>query len=269
MNPALPEPVRWSRRRWVQTVAVVFVLQTGLLLFLSQHEQRLPEYPIFRTAIHLAADEGSAQQLSSLPLQDDPTLLALPNLHGFSGPAWLRFVPLETQPEESSEPPQWLALNNQALGATFSRFVETNAIRPALIVDQPIPALLRYEPNFHIEPGPEQSQLRIDGDLAARPLVSPLPLRWWAHSELLSNSVVQAVVDADGFTLSTVLLTGCGLPEADLHALQSASGARFRPLARAGGVRDHPGVSRLTWGRLVFQWHTLPLPATNLSSTRP
>ena len=51
------------------------------------------------------------------------------------------------------------------------------------------------------------------------------------------------------------------------RALKLAAAARFQPLPRREGVarRDLPP----TWGLLVFQWHTLPLVATNLATGQP
>jgi hypothetical protein len=265
MNPAALEPVRWSRRRWAYAVAAVFLLQAGLVLLLGHRPQRLPEPPIFRTAIHLLTDPKV--RLDALPGLDDPTLLALPSLRGFSGPAWLQFPPLEYQAAEWVEPPHWLSLDTNNLSATFSRFIRTNLISPPLIADKPLPPLPRYEPNFPNEPLPSRSRLRLEGDLASRPLLAPLDLPSWPHSEMLSNTAVQAAVDAAGFTFSAVLLAGSGLPEADAHALKLASAARFRPLLRARRAPD--GFGPMTWGRLVFQWHTLPPPTTNLSSAQP
>jgi len=265
MNSAVLEPVHWARRRWVYAVATVFLLQAGLVFLFGHRTQRRPEPPIFRAAIHLVTDH--AIPLDSLPGMDDPTLLALPSLRGFSGPAWLTFPLLEYQPAEWVEPPHWLLLDTTALSSTFSRFIRTNAISPPLIADKPFPPLPGYEPNFPNEPLPSQSQLRLEGDLASRRLLAPLELQSWPHSEILSNTTVQAAVDAAGFTFSTVLLAGSGMKEADLFALKLASGTRFRPLPR--GQRAPDGLSPMTWGRFVFQWHTLPLPMTNLSSAQP
>jgi hypothetical protein len=265
MNSTALEPVRWPRRRWLYAVAAVFLLQAGLVFLLGHRPQRLPEPPIFGTAIHLLTDPKA--RLDSLPGMDDPTLLALPSLRGFSGPAWLTFPPLEYQPAEWVEPPHWLPLDSNALSSTFSRFVRTNTISPLLIADKPLPPLQRYEPNFPNEPLPAQSRLRLEGELATRPLLAPLELQSWPHSEILSNTTVQAAVDAAGFTFSAVLLAGSGLQEADLHALKLASAARFRPLPRARRAPD--GTGPMTWGRFVFQWHTLPPPTTNPSSAQP
>jgi hypothetical protein len=265
MNSAALEPVRWPRRRWIYAVAAVFLLQAGLVFLLGHRARRPPEPPIFRTSIHLLTDP--AARLDALPGLDDPTLLALPSLRGFSGPAWLRFPTLEYQPAEWVEPPQWLSLDTNALGSIFSGFIKTTLISPPLIADKPLPPLPRYEPNFPNEPLPSQSRLRLEGDLARRPLLAPLELQSWPHSEILSNTVVQAVVDAAGFTFSAVLLSESGLKEADAQALKLASAARFRPLPRSQRAAD--GVGPMTWGRFVFQWHTLPLPTTNLSSAQP
>lgn len=248
-------------------VAAVFTLQAALAYFLGQKEQRLPAREPFRTATRMAADEVFARRVAELTEANNPTLLALPSLRGFSGPAWLRFPTLEYQPAEWSEPPHWLAMNTQSLGTAFSQFINTNILSPALIADKPLPSLIGYDLNFPNEPVPAFSRFRLEGDLAARTLVAPLQLKSWASAEILSNSVVQAVVDADGFTFSPALLTGSGLKEADLHALTLAANARFRPLPRE--QRIGRGSSAFTWGKLIFQWHTLPLLATNLPGTEP
>jgi hypothetical protein len=265
MNSVTLEPVRWTRHRWVVAAAAVFLLQAGLVFLLGPSPQRRPEPPIFRTAIQMLTDPRL--RIDSFPSMDDPTLFALPSLRGFSGPAWLTFPPLEYEPVEWVEPSHWLPLDSNALSSTFFRFVSTNIISPPLIVDKPLPPLPRYEPNFPNEPLPAQSRLRLEGNLAARALLAPLELPSWPHTDMLSNTTVQAIVDAAGFTFSAVLLSGSGLKEADLHALKLVSSARFRPLPRTERAPD--GGGPVTWGRFVFQWHTLSPPATNLSSAQP
>ena len=263
MNAAVREPVRWSSRRWIYTVAAVFLLQVGLLLYLGQRAKPLPARPTFRTAVYLVVDPTSNEQLSRLPTLSDPTLFALPAEDGFSGPAWLLPAPIEFQPKRWSEPIRWLDVDEQSLGGEFARFVASSAITPALTANKPLPPLLRYEPNFPNDPLPQSSRLRLQGALASRPLVAPLELRSWPHSDVLGSTIIQAAVDADGLTHSAVILGECGLKEADLHALKLANQARFRPLPRA--ARDRTGSGPLAWGRLIFHWHTLPLAATNLT----
>ena len=263
MNAIAREPARWSARQWIYTVAGVFVLQAGLLLYLGQIEEPLPVRPTFRTAVHLAADPWSSEQLSRLPTLSDPTRFALPGEDGFSGPAWLKPPSLEFQPRRWSEPLRWLAVDEQSLGSEFSRFVATNSITPPLTANKPLPPLPRYEPNFPNDPIQQSSRLRLEGGLASRPLLAPLELRPWPNTDVLGSTTVRAAVDANGFTHSTIILGECGSREADLHALKLANQARFRPLPRA--MRDRTGSGPLVWGKLIFHWRTLPLEATNLT----
>ena len=262
MNAAVREPTRWSARRWIYTVAGVFALQVGLLLYVGQVAEPLPARPPFRTAIYLVTDPSSKEQLYRLPTVSDPTLFALPGETGFSGPAWLRPQPIEFRPERWSEPQRWLAVDEQTLGSEFARFVATNSITPPLTANRPLPPLTRYEPNFVNDPLPRSSRLHVEGDLASRPLLAPLELRSWPSPDLLGSTTVRAAVDADGFTHSAVLLGECGSKEADLYALKLVNQARFRPLPRA--ARDRTGSGPLAWGKLIFHWRTMPLAATNV-----
>jgi hypothetical protein len=260
------EPTRWSRRDWAYAVGAAFVLQAGLVFCLARRELAPPERPSFGTAIYLPANASDAP-ITDFAGIDDPTLLALPNLRGFSGEAWLKFPTLGYQPMEAPEPTNWLHLEEHTLGATFSQFVASNRAAPRLIVDKPLPPLVRYEPNFPNEPAATQSRLRVEGQIANRSLLSPPALPSWPHGEILSNTVVQVAVDPDGMTFSPVLLSHSGLREADVLALNWAGHARFRPLSRETRIRE--GAGPLTWGKLVFQWHTLPLPQTNSALGTP
>jgi TonB family protein len=74
---------------------------------------------------------------------------------------------------------------------------------------------------------------------------------------LLTNTVVQMLVDANGLPVSVTLLASSGLKEADDYALAQARQTRFEAAAaetqpQAIALRD------LSWGQLVFNWHTLP-----------
>jgi len=264
MNSVVLESPPWTRRLWIYAVAGTFLLQAVLVYFFAQPEQRPPERPLFRTTIQFATDNEAVRQIASLPGLDDPTLLALPSLAGFSGTAWLRFPPLDYQPADWVEPAHWLPLDTPSLAATFSQFIATNVISPQLIADKPLPPLQRYEPNFPNDPLPTQSVARIEGELSRRKLVTPMELKSWASPEILSNTVVQAAVDAGGFTFSATLLSGSGSLNADRHALAEVSNARFRPVPDA--VRAGDFSRSMTWGKWVFQWHTLPVPATNLAA---
>lgn len=157
-----------------------------------------------------------------------------------------------------TEPPAWLAVNQNELGETFTKLMSINLWPPALVAGKPMPGSII--PDFaRIDfPMATTSHWRIEGELAARRLLEPLPMQAWAHTQLLTNSVVQLAVDDQGFAFSTRLLGTCGLPAADKYALELANQARFEPQA----VKTK-GEHAFTWGKIVFQWQTVPPPATN------
>ena len=79
----------------------------------------------------------------------------------------------------------------------------------------------------------------------------PPHLPSWPASDLLTNSVVQVWVDADGQSLSpALLLPGSGSREADQLAIKLSRTARFAPLPS--------NRAELTPGTLIFEWHTVP-----------
>jgi TonB family protein len=265
MNTAPLEFVAWPWRRWFYCVGLVFLTQVVVIFFLAERPSPPSPGPQFRTRIKLAVDPASEQPLAGLPALSDPTLFALPNLHGFSGAAWLTFPPLEQHFTDWSEPPHWLELDPARLGKDFLASVGTNIAAPLLVADKPLPSLPGPNPVLTNGPATLRSEIRIEGDLARRALLRPAVLPSWAHSDILTNTVVQLLVDANGDPQLRTLLSSCGHSEADQFALKLAASARFQPLPNEGG-REAPSSS-VTWGKMIFQWHTIPLPATNTLST--
>jgi TonB family protein len=107
-------------------------------------------------------------------------------------------------------------------------------------------------PTLPVEPAPAQnSTMQIEGELAQRQLLpSQISLTNWPYADVLAPCVVQVLVDAAGNVVSTVLLTPSGYDAADQSALEIARALRFTPL------------SHLTFGRIIFNWHTVPPAAS-------
>lgn len=266
MNPS-SEPVRWTPRRWLSAIAIAFAIQATIVLAFGRRSKPPAETPRFPTAIQLVLGDPRTNLLWTLAGLEDPLVLALPTLRGFSRQAWLEFEPLRYQPAEASENTTWFELSNPALGSAFTDYVKSNRLPPELIAEKPFPPLVRYEPRFPAEPARIESSLRTEGALAQRSLANPIPLRSWVHSEMLSNTVVQIAVNADGITFSPVLLAESGSAQVDSYALKIASEARFSPLPHE--PRQPGRESTLTWGRLVFRWHTVAPTGTNLPTNPP
>jgi hypothetical protein len=260
------DPMPWPRRRWGYAIVFSFLAQVALLLYFGEKPHPRVRPAEFNTAISLTADLWSEAQLAQDSLWRDPTLLALPHPRGFSGEAWLDFTPVQHQPRDWTEPPRWLSLQADGLGQTLSRFLMTNTPTPLRIADKPLPRLIRSDPVVPNPPLPTRSTLRLEGDLAGRTLRQEPELPSWAHYDVLSNTVLELWVNAEGEPLVVTLHRESGLRAADEFASKVAAAARFQPVPRKPG----PTLTEaLTSGRLVFRWHTLPPLTTNVPGGQP
>jgi hypothetical protein len=156
-----------------------------------------------------------------------------------------------------------LDLDSDELGAAFSKTLEHEpaTLAPPITLTgqrQRLPELASAEPF------PTNSTLRLGLGLAQRHLSRTFALRSWSHTDILTNSVVQVLVDAEGRTVSCTLLPpGCGLNEADQQAVALARTARFQPVSPERPKQSTAPGDGLTLGQMIFQWHTLLLSDTN------
>src|SRR5262245_22826607 len=171
----------WPRRRWWFLIGFVFAAQVGLIFLLSDKAPLRPRplgaMPGFRLASPAAAE---------LLALSDPTLFALPHLQGFSGPAWLRGPQQKFPAFDWSEEPRWLALPLQQLGEAFDRFMRTNAPGPGLALAEPEPELTLPAASTTVLRG--RSEMRLEGGLAKRRLITPVELPSWPNADVLTNT---------------------------------------------------------------------------------
>jgi len=241
-------------------IFLVVVAQVEVIVLLSKREPVVPRRPDATTTFHLVADTPPGSAIAELLEIDDPTLFSLPDRRGFSGPAWMKAPALQHQSREWTEPQRWLTPRIADLGAAFMELIRTNVVGPRPFADKPPPRLSEVA----LAPVPlrANSTFRLEGDLVGRGLMRPLEVHSITNTEILTNTVVQVGVNAAGFTFSAVPLASSGSRTADQRAIELAKSARFHPLARSGpGASDNHGG--LTWGKIIFQWHTVEVPATN------
>jgi hypothetical protein len=260
MTSSLAQPSAWPRRRWWSLVALIFGLQLGIIFWLGENtparQRQANPAPLLRMA-----GQAYGEALALV----DPTLFALPHQQTFSGPAWMSAPTQDFHPFVWSEPPRWLRLGSEQLGAAFQQFITTNEATPLLALGQPEPEL-RLPSLPPANDFPTRSTFRVTGQLAQRRLVKSFELPSWPAAEILTNSRVQMVVDELGKPVSVILLyPGSGLKDADTNALWLATLARFEPVAGAGPAAANPS-SGLSWGQIIFDWHTLPMALTNTQS---
>jgi hypothetical protein len=251
-----PDGESWSQKKWLVVVAIIFAAHVAIIFALGEKKQVVPRAVTNVPRLKLADNSGEMLAL------DDPTLFALPHLEGFAGPA------LRDQPRvlfhrlDWTEDPRWLSLSAENLGATFSRFMQTNYFGGYTNDFKPPPKLSAPPPVETVFA--QNSTLQIVGGLAHRRLLDKINLPSLQYNDVIAPSVVQALVDATGNVVSAVLLPSENSMEVagrtaigDTTALQIALKLRFAP------------SSQRTLGRLIFNWRTVPLPATNAPAASP
>jgi hypothetical protein len=242
----LAEPKRsegWSQKKWLAVVTIIFVAHVAIIFAFGERKQIVPR-PVTNVPTLKLAD--NSDELLGL---DDPTLFTLPHLQGFAGPAWLEPPRVQFHRQDWTEQPRWLPLSAENLGGTFQQFMQTNFFASRALDFKPEAKLSEPPP---IESALAQnSTMQILGELAQRQLIGEINPPSLQFDDVIAPSKVQVLVDAAGDVVSTVLLESSGYKEADDRSLELARAARFAP------------SSKMTLGKLVFNWHTIPLAAAN------
>jgi hypothetical protein len=263
MSSVAVESRSWSRGRWWGLVALIFGMQLGLIFRLGDTSpiRPRPAAPVF--AFKLA---GSAS--AELLALKDPTLFARPHRQGLAKPTSLGTLAPQLPSFQWPEPTNVLHIAVGRLGTVFSQFIGTNEFNPLPLPASSMPTLTLPDLS-PLEMSVEQSTLLLEGELAQRPLITPLPLRSCTNLDILTNSIVRIAVDAEGRPVSPTLLSGSGSRKADQYALEVAGAARFEPLGRRPADTALNPAADLSWGRMIFRWHTLPPPPTNAPAANP
>jgi hypothetical protein len=257
--PGQEPPVNgpWTYGRWLTIIALVFAAHVVLLFIFGGRKQIVPRAVANVPTLRLADDS------SELLALNDPTLFVLPHQKDFASAVRLQTAALKQPSFRWTEPPRWLSLSADELGLAFNQFMQTNHFAGFEL--QLKPPVKLSAPGLPIEPALAQnSTLRVEGELAQRQLPSSINLTNWPYANVIAPSMVQVLVDAAGNVISTVLLppdsgftTADQYEKADQRALELARAMRFTP------------SSRLTVGRMIFNWHTVPPPATNAPAASP
>jgi TonB family protein len=239
--------VRWKRGKWIAVIAFVFVLQVGLMIWGSQ--KRLAERVVYPAEPKVAFAPAAGKVNREWLELENPFLFAAASGNGFSGEAWLRKPEWEVPEPKSRIAPAFLQLAE----ARKIKGAEERLPEFAFARQRRATAVLPQEVSPREEPK-RQSELELGG-FSGRGLATPLPLPVQFHSDILNETIVEAIVGRDGLVISARILENCGLARVDQEALELAKRARF---LSAKSRENVPEV-----GKLIFRWHTLHLSDTN------
>lgn len=259
-NRSISKSRRMRPGMWI-AVGLVFGVQIAVLFWLGNPPPVQPIHPTAAPKFSLVANGWNEM----LALRD-PTLFILPHRNNFSGAAWLKIPPQDFQPTNPGEPTLPLQLSPEQLGATFTAFMQTNpppsiqmdiaaglGLMDVVGVDLPLlPSLVTV------------SRVRAEGDLANRRLLEPKELPPQSSSDVLRNTEVQVFVDALGNTFSPVIVAKSGNDGVDAAVLTNfAKNARFEPL------KGTAPTETMTFGKLIFEWQTVPPAPTDAPTSNP
>ncbi len=250
MNPAAEVDWRWPAQRWRWVITGLIFLQVFLIYFLSS-----PERPV-RRPVRLASFRSIPPDLAddlAAVLPEDPTLLAYAKPRGFSGAAWLAYPRFTYLQSNWNEMPAWLQLDPAHLTEPLRSALQSSPPPPEAHLGRALPAF--HYPSFQTDPSRFRSRATIDGEVAARPLRTPLNPPVQAFTDVLTNSVVQIGIDQEGFPGVVRLLAGSGSRKADEDAISLARSLRFDPVPRREAIPEARFVD-WTWGKITIQWFT-------------
>jgi len=263
--PTGPPTRKWTWVRWLIAIAVVLIAHLALIYVFGSYKVITP-LPV-KNASTLELAGGNSSDWLSL---NNATLFALPDPNGFAGQMWTELPPFPFRPQKWTEEPQWLDVPSNELVASFTDYVQTNTFA-GVHFEFNLPPPLTVPAINQESPFDTNSTLQVVGEVGKRGMLGQMNLPLWPYADVIAPSVVQVLVDAAGNVVSAVLLPAENFseqspvrnPDADQYAVRLARTARFAPLAPGAASLSSDPASHLAMGRLVFNWQTVPVTATN------
>jgi hypothetical protein len=186
----------------------------------------------------------------------DPSLMSLPNAHGFSSGAWHQTIEAAQRNLGWNQQPAFLS---PAPPSEPRSLLEPTPLDAAVLSAAEKTEPISEEPSDGDATAPlvsvNQSVFRVLGPLERRVVVNAPALPEINNPTPLRPTQIRVGVGADGLVLYALLDRSSGDDGVDAQALALAHRIRFE------AEQDSSPVS-LAWGVLRFLWATQPPPAT-------
>ncbi|HUJ73141.1 MAG TPA: hypothetical protein VLZ30_12950, partial [Verrucomicrobiae bacterium] len=191
----------------------------------------------------------------------DPSLMSLPNAHGFSSGAWRQKLETAQRNLGWNQQPAFL---DAAAPSEPRSLLEPTPLDAAVLSAAEKTQALSEEPNDGEAAAPlvpvNQSVFRVLGPLERRVIVSAPTIPMVNNPMPLRPTQIRVGVGADGLVLYVLLDRSSGDDGVDAQALALAHQVRFEAEHDTGSIS-------LTWGVLRFLWAMQPPTTTNVDST--
>jgi TonB family protein len=256
---------RWSGHVWFWGFVFLFLGHAFAVFWFADRRNLSPSWQKPAAFFYFGDDADTGKPMAEIAALRDPTLFALPHVHGFSGAAWLNFRPQVPALSNWFAPREWLSLPTDQLGTSLDEYVATN--RPS---EEQLLASLRATkvPEVRIpdEPIVTRSYVKVEDPRATRKLVRVPPLPAITHNDVLKRTVVAVSVNGDGRVESASLVREreSGSKQADESAVELARTLEFAPLPiRDAQAREMAAPTLL---HVIFAWQVIP-PTNNAAAT--
>lgn len=251
MNEITDKINGWSQRRWQIGLLIIFTLQIGFFLLFSERNPNTA----YEGRVLFAMMTGDSLNLpGELAEIQNPTVFAFPTKNNYSSKSWFSIMPLKNDYYEWTPDNYLLLPMPDVLGNKFSEFLpKLHSLLDVSIFEIRDEHASSILPDLRLENLYTNSVFRIEGEIVNRKLVRIPTLPAIESPDIYPPSIVEIVVNDDGYVISSTLISASGLTTADQKAVELSRNFVFSKV-------ENPGSSSgLTFGKIAFYWFFKPL----------
>ncbi|MGC8743241.1 MAG: energy transducer TonB [Verrucomicrobiia bacterium] len=238
-----------SPKRLARVAAAIFLIHLFVAFVFSEKVSTIksnyqPQFLSKMTFEPIRSDSETYQLFS-------PALFAFATPNSFSGKVWLKEKFAPQQYYEWSDAAFWLRLIPDYLGNDFKNLLASIKSDSRAELRETPPSVTVVE-NASPPIAQSASRIRVEGELSKRPLLRAPELPIFYSNDIYPPSIVYAVVNEDGFVISSALINESGYPAADTAAIELTKKLIFTPLK---SQQNYQRYKKTMFGKIIFDWY--------------